>query len=562
MIKKYLFILVLCMGKQVFAQQTRFKVPDTLRYKTYDYLLERAEALAEDRPKQSLYLKSFLSKAISKKNAEEIVNGYKNYIHCSPNPLKLVYADSMIYTAKKSRDNALIGSAYLSKGIVYYAQKKHNYALDNYLLANAFISKTNDSYLLYKVKYNIANIKYYLRFYDEAISLFRECIVYFKDENSRAYLNSIHLLGLCYNKSGNYGMCSEANEKGLAEGKRLGNLEMESYFIHSEGVNQYFKNNYEAAIKKITYSLPVLKENEDFANESVGYFYIGKSYWALKKRTMALPYFRKVDAIFDAKGYIRHDLLENYELLKNYYKSQNNLKAQLHYIEKSLKADSILDDKYEYLANRIHKEYDTKEIISEKKFITNQLDRRKYNDFIFITVIVLLFFSLLLLAYRHIRNKGIFKQKFEAHMKKSQVPTVAIKTIKKGLPDINEDTVALLLKQLEKFERDKKFLKKDVTLGTLSTAFGCNSKYLSQIIYHYREKNFTKYINDLKVDYIVSLLKTDKMLRNYTNTALAEEAGFSSTQRFTNAFRSNTEMPPTYFIEELKKVQAAYLFTN
>ncbi len=553
MIKIYLFILSLCLGNQVCAQQNGFKIPDTLRNKNYDYLFERAEDLEKDSTKQSLYLRSFLSKATSEKNSEEIVNGYKNYVHYSPENLKLVYADSMIYAAKKTEDNALIGSAYLSKGIVYYAQKKHNYALNNYLIANNFISKTNDTYLIYKVKYNIANIKYYLRFYDEALSLFRECITYFKDENARAYLNSLHLIGLCYNKIGNYGLCSETNEKGLAEGKRLANNEMESYFIHSEGINQYFKNNYATAIKKITYSLPAIKENEDFANESVGYFYIGKSYWALKKPKMALAYFRKVDGIFDAKGYIRPDLLENYELIIRYYKSEDNLKAQLHYIGKLLKADSILDHKYQYLSGRIHKEYDTKEILSEKKNIENQLDKRKHNDFIFITVIIFLFFSILLLAYRHIRNKSMYRQKFEELMKKSQVLKVQVKNINKGALDINEDTVASVLKQLEKFEKDKKFLEKDLTLAKLTVAFDSNTKYLSQIIYHYREKKFTEYINDLKIDYLISILKTDKRIRNYTNKALAEEAGFSSTQRFANAFLTKTGMPTSYFIEELKK---------
>ncbi|MDI6033363.1 AraC family transcriptional regulator [Flavobacterium sp. LB2P84] len=553
MIKIYLFILSLCLGNQVCAQQNGFKIPDTLRNKNYDYLFERAEDLEKDSVKQSLYLRTFLLKATAEKNSEEIVNGYKNYVHYSPENLKLVYADSMIYAAKKSGDNALIGSAYLSKGIVYYAQKKHNYALNNYLIANNFISKTNDTYLIYKVKYNIANIKYYLRFYDEALSLFQECITYFKDENARAYLNSLHLIGLCYNKIGNYGLCSETNEKGLAEGKRLANNEMESYFIHSEGINQYFKNNYATAIKKITYSLPAIKENEDFANESVGYFYIGKSYWALKKPKMALPYFRKVDVIFDAKGYIRPDLLENYELIIRYYKSEDNLKAQLHYIGKLLKADSILDHKYQYLSSRIHKEYDTKEILSEKKNIKNQLDKRKHNDFIFITVIIFLFFSILLLAYRHIRNKSMYRQKFEELMKKSQVLKVQVKNINKGALDINEDTVASVLKQLEKFEKDKKFLEKDLTLAKLTVAFDSNTKYLSQIIYHYREKKFTEYINDLKIDYLISILKIDKRIRNYTNKALAEEAGFSSTQRFANAFLTKTGMPTSYFIEELKK---------
>ena len=554
MIKKHLFLLFLCLGYQAYAQESAFKIPDTLRSKDYDYLFERVKALEDGSVKQSLYLQSFLHKAKSEKNPEKIINGYKNYVHHSPENLKLVYADSMIYVAKKSKDNALIGSAYLSKGIVYYAQKKHNYALDNYLIANNFISKTNDSYLIYKVKYNIANIKYYLRFYDEAISLFRECITYFKDENARAYLNSLHLMGLCFNRIGNYGLCSETNEKGLAEGKRLDNNEMESYFIHSEGINQYFKNNYATAIKKITYSLPVIKEKKDFANESVGYFYIGKSYWALHKPKMALPYFRKVDEIFDAKSYIRPDLLENYELIIRYYKSQNNLKAQLHYIEKLLKADHILDTKYEYLSGRIRKEYDTKEIISERNNIKILLDRRKYNDFIFIAVITFLFFSILFLVYRHIRNKKIYRQKFEELMEKSETTTkVEAKNTTNGIEGINQDTVASVLKQLERFEKDKKFLEKDLTAAKLTAAFDSNAKYLSKIIYHYRGKNFTKYINDLKIDYIISLIKEDKRIRNYTNMALAEEAGFSSTQRFTTAFFSKTRMPTSYFIEEIKK---------
>jgi hypothetical protein len=79
----------------------------------------------------------------------------------------------------------------------------------------------NCKYLIYKVNYSIAHIKYYLGFYDEAISLFREYINYFKEGNVRTYLNPIHSLGLRYNRIGNYGLCSETNEKGISEGKRF-----------------------------------------------------------------------------------------------------------------------------------------------------------------------------------------------------------------------------------------------------------------------------------------------------------------------------------------------------
>ncbi|WP_238160915.1 AraC family transcriptional regulator [Flavobacterium cupreum] len=531
------------------------KISDTLQRKSYDYLFERIEATAKDKAKQAHYLQYFLNKAKIDQNSEEIVNGYKNYIFYLPEKLKLVYADSMIHSAKKANDNALIGASYLSKGIVYYGQKKHKYALDNYLIADNYISKTNDKYLIYKVKYNIAHIKYYLGFYDEAISLFNECIDYFKENNTRAYLNSLHSLGLCYNRIGNYGLCSEINEKGIQEGIRLDNNEMKEYFIHSEGVNEYFKNNYTTAIKKISATIPTINKKKDFANESVGYFYIGKSYWNLHNREMALQYFFKVDKIFDDKEYIRPDMRQNYELIIKYYKSKKDLNKQLYYIEKLLKADSVLDNRFRYLSGRVRKVYDTKVLLKEKQDIEDLFNKRQYNDFIFTGIVVLFFLIVSFITYRHITNKNIYRKKFEELMEKNEaVPKTEVKNGDNGIGNINKDTVADILKQLEKFEKDKKFLAKDLTSAKLASIFNSNPKYLSMIIYEYRGKKFVKYIADLKIDYLIKLLKEDAKIRKYSNSALAEEVGFSSTKTFTQAFFAQAGCPTSYFIGELNKI--------
>lgn len=66
-------------------------------------------------------------------------------------------------------------------------------------------------------------------------------------------------------------------------------------------------------------------------------------------------------------------------------------------------------------------------------------------------------------------------------------------------------------------------------------------------------QKFVKYINDLKVHYLIAQLKKNKILRNYTNKALAEEIGFRSTQRLANSFYAKTGIPVSYFITELKK---------
>ena len=555
--QNYLLLLLLWVFFPLSAQHYSHRVPDSLKNKDFDYLDERIYHFKRDSLKAAVYLYTYLDKAKREENFTELINAYQNLLHQSHKELRLVYADSMIYTAKKSHNNGLIGSAYLSKGIVYYELKKHHVALDHYLIANSYISRTKDQYLIYKVKHQIAQIKYYLGFYDEAISLFRQCATYFKEGEARPYLTSLHSLGVCYNKTGNYGLCSQTNQLGIEEGKRLKNKEMEAYFFHSEGINQYFKNNYSLAIQKIRLSFNGVAENEDFANESVGRFYIGKSYMALHQPEKAVPYFLKVDETFNKKEYLRPDQREVYELLIHYYKSKNDLKMQLHFIDQLLKADKLLNSTYSYLISKIHKEYDTKELITERKHIKEQLVKRKQYNTILLTVSLVLSISLAYLIYRHYSNQKIYQKRYDELMLTLQKENKdKIKRSKPSLLGINAEAVANVLKQLEKFEREKKFLEKELTLVKLAAAFNSNTKYLSKIIYDYREKGFVEYINDLKVDHLISLLQTNRKIRNYTNKALAEEAGFSTTQRFVNAFYSRTGMPTSYFIEKIKKTDS------
>lgn len=551
LILPFIFIIQFTKG-----QNAAFKIPDSLKDKEYEYLDDKIYLYKKDSAKATIYLFTYLTKAKKEHNWKETVNGYQNLVRQSPSHLKLIYADSMIYAAKKSNDNSLIGSAYLSKGIVYYVLKKQNEALDLFLTANSYISKTTDNYLIYKVKYHIALIKFYLGFYDEAVSLFRQCISYFKEENHRAYLNSLHCLGLAYNKTADYGLCSQTNALGISECTRLNILEMKAYFIHSEGINNYFKQNYGIAAKDIESTLGDIQQNNDFANISIGNFYIGKSYWAQNKKEKALPYFKEVDKIFNEKEYIRPDLRQVYEILIKYYKGKNDLKNQSYYVDQLLKADSVLIETNRYLIGKVHKEYDTVTLVSEKEKIRLELLRKNNYDIYFAGTILILFVLSLFLTYRHFKNRNIYKKKFDALMKmssdeKNSKPKV--KSSKSELLDINEDTVAIILKQLKKFENDKKFLERDWTLGTLSAFFNSNSKYLSAIISHYRGKRFVDYINDLRIDYIISLLQNETKFRNYTNSALAEEAGFSSTQRFSLCFKAKTGMPVNFFIEQIKK---------
>lgn len=551
--KQYL-VLFLFLSNILSAQNIFRQIPDSLTSKSFEYLDEKIYANKNDSAKAAPYLNTYLFKAKKENNWKEIVNGYQNILHQSPTELRLLYADSMIIFAEKSHNDALIGSAYLSKGIVYYSQKKYNDAYNYYIKANGYISKSDDKYLIYKVKYNIAQIKYYLEFYDEAVSLLNECIDYFAKEEPRPYLNSLHSLGVCYNRMGDYEKCSKINLLGIKESDRLKIPEMKIFFEHSEGINHYFKNNYNTAIKSLQEVVPHLNKETEFANESIANFYIGKSYWKLNLQSSAIPYFQKVNQSFIEKGYLRPDLKEVFELLIKYYKNKHDLNLQLYYIDQLLKADSLLTKTNKYLIGKVHKDYDTKEIIADKAKILEQLDKEKQYDILFIGIILVLFLVIIYFTYRHFKDKKRNKLKFDELLHKIDDKSNPRPTIQKAdLLDISPQTVETILKQLEKFEKEKKYLDKNLTLATLTVAFNSNSKYLSKVIYHHKDKGFVDYINDLKIDYIIDLLKNNSPYRNYTISSLGEEAGFSTTPRFTNAFQSRTGISVSYFIKQLKK---------
>ena len=530
------------------------KLPDSLKNKSYDYLIERLDSNDQDSTLTWLYLDAILAKAKHENNPVRISKAYEETAYISG---REIYADSMLLLGQKVKNNDLIGKGYIVKGSLNYSYKRYAKALDNYLTASKFVEKSSDLYLKNTLKYNIANIKFYLGFYDEAAVLLKEASDYFKDENLSGYMNTMHSLGLAYNKMGKYDLCSEINAIGIEASKKATKTDRD-YFIHSEGINQYCKKNYKEAIEKINASLPSIIANNDFANETVGYFYLGKSHMALGDTEKALGYFRKVDRAFTEKKYIRPDLRENYEILINHYKKQGDTKLQLHYVEKLLKADSLLTRNFKYISGKVHKEYDSRQLELARTRLLAELDKRDSLTYILFGTIGILFFLTLFLLYRYYINQRTYRQKFEALMHTSEnTEMTAIATdIKPEEPkqlDINPDVVASILKQLDKFEANKKFLQKDLTLVNLAGTFGTNANYLSKVINHYKNKNYIAYLNDLRIDYIVSQLKNDARFRNYTIKALAEEAGFSTAQHFSKAFFSRTGIYPSYFVTELNR---------
>ncbi|MCT4185318.1 tetratricopeptide repeat protein [Elizabethkingia anophelis] len=140
--------------------------------------------------------------------------------------------------------------------------------------------------------------------------------------------------------------------------------------------------------------------------------------------------------------------------------------------------------------------------------------------------------------------------------------TISKKKIKEVIPEKKEETRQLsdhnisketedrILKNLEEFENNKTFIAKDISLFSVANQFQTNTKYLSIVLKKNKNKVFTQYINDLRIQYIIDKLKTDSNFSKYKIYYLSELSGFSSQRAFTTAFSNRTKMKPLEYIKK------------
>jgi len=339
---------------------------DSLSNKNFQYFEESVIEFRMDSIKAQQFAKYWLKKANEEKNLVQQTKAYKALIHFVDKKYRMIYADSLLEKAIATKNNDILGSAYLTIGAAHYDNNEYTKALDLYILANNYIAKTNDQYLIHKVKYTIALTKYFLGYYDEAIALLNQCMDYFKEENDLAYLKSMHAIALCYTQIERYDHSSYFNKLGMELSSEYEMDDMIPYFKNAEGINLCKQKNYENAIKLLKESKPQFEKVDDYSTLITTQFYLGKCYWEINEKNTAVTYFTKVHDGIQTKKYSRPDLREGYEMLIQYFGETNELKKELFFIKKLMDFDKETNQEFKYLTYKVHKEYDTKTLLEKK----------------------------------------------------------------------------------------------------------------------------------------------------------------------------------------------------
>ncbi|MGE6397364.1 helix-turn-helix domain-containing protein [Chryseobacterium scophthalmum] len=512
------------------------------------------------------FILKYISKAKKDRDYDKLYQGYADGVEFSANcGQKLRFADSTIIAARLSGKDALVSSAYLEKGVVYYFHfKKYQLALNQFLIAVQFGQKDTDPYYRNRLNYLIGVVKSYIGYYDDALPLFIKSRNYFASELSkkqhanilydarRGNYNSLHQMAICYRNMGRFDLADSIVSIGLTEiGANREHRQESGYFLKEKGISDFTKKEFSNAITSLSASSVALSKINDFSWLAVNYAYLGKSYLGLGDKTRAIQNFEKVDSIFQRHGFIVPEVRDTYELLINQSKGSKEADKQLYYTNQLLKVDRVLFKDFNYLSRKISKEYDTRLLQEDKKRLEKKSIEDRVAKWGLGTAAVTFAASMLFYkrrAKRICRKYGILEQKILARENSKVVIPVEEKQAGNKL-EIDAKVVDDLLHKLQDFEEKEKFKEIGLTLHKLAAKFDTNHYYLSQIVNEYKGVNFTRYLIELRISYITDKLYKDPQYLKYTIETLAEECGMASRNHFSKLFREINGIGPADFIK-------------
>lgn len=536
----------------------------SLSYKTISDLYEN---YPENDSRAMVFVNKYIEKAKKDNNWKKQITGYEDAIYYTEDiNRKLSYADSAIVGAFKSGDRDIISRAYLGKGIIYYYNKRqYKYALEQYLKAYQFSRNSSDDYLQNKINYHLGMVKSYLGYYEEAADHFRSTSRYFEESmkgnlhpnirlnNESGYFNSIYRLSNCYKNLRLYNKEDSLISIGLKKLKNINEHLLEyGYFQKGKGVQLLRKGNTDEALKHLKLSRDILVNNQDYNSLTAVYFYLGKLYWLKGNRAESLVYLNKVDSMINKVQFTTPEIHSSYKYLITDATESGSLGKRLYYSDQFLQTNSTLNVDFAMLTSKIRQEYDTERLLEEKQLLENKL----HNDFYFLVatpvIIVLLFFLIIRLRNRENKFPGKFIKIWKKFRKYYYFLIANKKTSEKKKthsPEIIED----IKEKLKKFEEDKRFLDKNLTLPMVAKMFGRTHSQLSYVLNEHLNISFTQYLKVLRIKYITALLLENDLYLKYNIENLAHECGMSSRQLFSTHFLEINGIRPIDFIKNRMK---------
>ncbi|WP_142717693.1 helix-turn-helix domain-containing protein [Chryseobacterium rhizoplanae] len=576
MMKIKCLILFLMIWNVFFQAQTNNTEKNNPEKRTYKELEDEFyKALPGDTNNSKSIASSYLKKAKSENNTTQIAEGYVmlHFDEDLPNALK--YLDSLQHITQNSKENTYPARIYLLRGNLYFRNDNLQSALNNYILGLKYAKEKGNKRQIAMAHISIAYLNNYIGKHEETAKVLRH-YAYDADYMNETEINSLKLnLADAYIEINKMDSAYALIQEGLQGSKKSKDVYRYYQNLGLLGYYHLHSKNYQKAIDGLLECEKYFFTNNSGSKRNQHYtlLYLGKSYAGLQEKEKSVDFFRKIDSMVLKTNYIYPELRDVYTYLIDYYKENGDKEKQLYYVDRFLKVDQVLDTQFRYISRELPRRYDTPELQQEKEDITNELTKRKSLFYIVLSLLLISHLLFINVYFKYKKSEKNYKKIAqdliqsvnEKRVVKNKEPEAGqeIHPVEntensedKTSRTVSEDIAQTILKELEIFESKDQFLNKGITLGSLAKKIKTNSKYLSEIINTYKGKNFATYLNDLRIDYAISRLATDRKFRSYKIPFIAEELGYNNEQAFTLAFKKRTGTPLSIYLKEIENMSS------
>ncbi|QDZ62244.1 AraC family transcriptional regulator [Elizabethkingia bruuniana] len=316
-----------------------------------------------------------------------------------------------------------------------------------------------------------------------------------------------------------------------------------SYFYKLSGILAYLRENDKEALYDFNIALAGIEKKSDFTNTSLIYYLKGKILLRSRKENEGINYLEKVDSIFLKRNFAHPSVREVFELLITHYKNKNDNKKELYYTKQLLHFDQVMHNDFKYLSGKIIKEYDTNDLLTSKK----RLESSAFYGYI---VAGISFGALLLISVRYFKVKKRVK-KYQIAGDQTLGEENHKDTVSTKLSKLPENLADEILDKLKIMEQNKFYLEKGLTQNELAKRLKTNTAYLSAVINEYKGTNYNTYLNNLRIEYVKEMLRTNAQWRKYSVDTIADECGFANRPKFSKFFIELTALTPSEFIQKI-----------
>ena len=556
-LKEICFILFLLLVLSAKAQeQSNLDLRDT----SYEKLIE----LFDDNITDTLYARRianvYIEKAKINRDSTKMARGYQKLSFIAKKADAIKYLDTTIALSKNSTHINFPAVGYLFKSYYLYTVEKYEESLQNAITGYQFAKQKNNVDQQITALHQINGVNELWGDYDKALEsqlLTQELL--FKNRNSEVfaenYLASLEGIGNCYVRLRKPDSALVYYKKGIEETLQSKDSITYHAFVSKTGAALYVKGDYNAALDSLA-KAHEYKDNFINSYDTHYNYYMGSIYFQQGNEEEGVTYYKKVDSIYNSKSVLYPELPMVYDKLSNYYKSIGDQELQLEYMQKLVLVLKLIDVKRVFIKGKISEEYEIPKLLEEKdSLISNLENKNALSTKVIWAVCAGLLLSLLAVFY-YAKRQQTFKKRFQKLMDQKEAAAnhdaESEEKVETSI-DISEDIVDEILVNLQEFEANNEFLSQKVKLTQLAKNCNTNSTYLSKVINFKKNKNFSTYINELRVAYAFKELRDNKTFRKYTIKAIAEECGFKSAESFSKAFYKEYGIYPSYYIKQLQQ---------